>query len=65
MRLVTALYGRPFLPANFRNVFKIAVFFGSNLSVTRKLTVYFLSSTGFSLLYANFDNFLEIRCDQS
>ena len=44
---------------------KIALFFGSNLLVTRKLTVYFLRSTGFSLLYANFDNLLEIRCDQS
>ena len=52
-------------PRIFGMFSKIAVFFGFNLSVTRKLTVYFLRSTGFSLLYANFDNLLEIRCDQS
>ena len=60
---VTILHGRPFLPANIRNVFKKRCF-GSNLSVTQKLTVYFLRSTGFSLLYANFYNLLEIRCDE-
>ena len=68
MHLVTVLYGRPFFTF-FSQIFgmfsKIAVFFGSNLFVTQKLTVYFLRSTGFSLLYANFDNLLEIRCDQS
>ena len=53
-----------FYPRIFEMFSKIAVFFGSNLSVTQKLTVYFLRSTGFSLLYANFDNLLEIRCDQ-
>ena len=53
-----------FYPRIFGMFSKIAVFFGSNLSVTQKLTVYFLRSTGFSLLYANFDNLLEIRCDK-
>ena len=53
-----------FYPRIFGMFSKIAVFFRSNLSVTQKLTVYFLRSTGFSLLYANFDNLLEIRCDK-
>ena len=53
-----------FYPRIFGMFSKIAVFFGSNLSLTQRLTVYFLRSTGFSLPYVNFDNLLEIRCDQ-
>ena len=44
---------------------KIAVSFGSNLFCDSKTNCVFLRSTGFSLLYANFDNLLENRCGQS
>ena len=58
MRLATVLQD------DRRYVFKNrCIFFGSNLFVTQNYYV-FLSSTGFSLHYANFDNLLEIRCDQ-
>ena len=50
--------------ANFRNVFKNRCFSSGLTYLCLKTTVYFLRCTGFSLLYANFDNLLEIRCDQ-
>ena len=68
MRLVNVLYGRPFYPFSpriFGMFSKIAVFFGSNLFCDSKTNCVFLRSTGFSLLYANFDNLLENRCGQS
>ena len=55
----------PFSPRILRMFSKIAVFFGSNLFCDSKNNCVFLRSTGFSLLYANFDNLLEIRCGQS
>ena len=61
---MSVLYGRPFLPANFRNVFKNRCFSSGLTYLCLKTTVYFLRCTGFSLLYANFDNLLKIRCDQ-
>ena len=71
MRLVDILCGRPLFPsfsANFQNVFKNCCFFWSNLFCDSKTWVnncLFLISTGFSLLYTNFDNLLENRCGQS
>ena len=65
MRLVTVLYGRPFFPRIFGMFSKIAVFFGSNLFCDSKTSCVYLRSTGFSLLYANFDNLLENHCGQS
>ena len=53
-----------FLPANFRNVFKNRCFPSGLTYLQLKTTVYFLRSTGFSLLYASFDNLLAMRCDQ-
>ena len=41
MRLVTVLLDGHFYPRIFGMFSKIAVFFGSNLFVTQKLTVYF------------------------
>ena len=64
MRLVDVLYGRPLFPSSpriFRMFSKIAVSSGLTYFVTQKL----LRSTGFPLLYANFDNLLENRCGQS
>ena len=58
----------PFFPANFQNAFKNRCFFGFNLFCDSKTWVTncsFLRSTGFSLLYANFDNHFENRCGQS
>ena len=55
------LFLRKFLECFQKSLFSS----GLTYFVTQKLTVYFLRSTGFSLLYANFDNLLEIRCDQS
>ena len=68
MRLVNVLCGRPFYsssPRIFGMFSKIAVFFGSNLFYDSKTNCVFLRLTGFSLLYANFDNLLENRCGQS
>ena len=65
MHLATVLYGRPFSPRIFGMFSKITVFFGFNLFCDSKTNCVFLRSTGFSLLYANFDNLLEIHCDQS
>ena len=71
MRLVDVLCGRPLFPSSpriFRMFSKIAVSSGLTYSVTQKTWVTncsFLRSTGFSLLYANFDNLLENHYGQS
>ena len=65
MRLVAAPAVVPFFSSNFRNVFKNRCFFGSNLFCDSKTNCVFLRPTGFSLLYANFDNLLENRCGES
>ena len=59
MRLVAVLAIAPFFSANFQNVLKNRCFFGSNLFCDSKTNRVFLRLTGFSLLYANFDNLLE------
>ena len=65
MHLVTVLYGRPFSPRIFGMFSKIAVFFGSNLFCDSKTNCVSLRLSGFSLLYTNFYNILEICCVQS
>ena len=62
--LMFCMYGhfsREFLECFQKSLFSS----GLTYFVTQKLTVYFLRSTGFSLLYANFDNLLGICCGQS
>ena len=54
-----------FYPRIFGMLSKNAVFFGSNLFVTQKLTVYFRGRLVSPYFYANFDHLLEICCDQS
>ena len=65
MCLVAVLAVVPFFSTNFWNVLKNRCFFGSNLFCDSKTNCVFLRSTGFSLLYANFDNLLENHCGQS
>ena len=59
MCLVAVAAVVPFFSTNFQNVLKNRCFFRSNLFCDSKTNCVFLRLTGFSLLYANFDNLLE------
>ena len=65
MRLVAVPATVLFFSVNFQNVLKNRCFFGSSLFCDSKTNRVFLRSTGFSLLYANFDNLLENHRGQS